>query len=138
LTTADALFEIPGGYAGLDWTNWVAMHQTLYGSIGMFNGVVSPEHFAYNSSGHPATFGSDRGFDFGGVFLSVARPDAEQHEILIRAWRHDREAYEDRITGTTAGPIYFDADYRNVTRAEFASEAYWQIVIDDLEFRTDE
>lgn len=138
LTTSDALFEIPRGYAGLNWTNWVSTHQTLYDSIGMLNGVVSSEYLAYNSSGHPASISSDRAFDFEGVYIGVAWPDAEKHEILIKAWRNDRLAYEDRITGLTTGPIYFDADYRHVTRVEFASGAYWQIVIDDLVFRTDE
>ena len=69
--------------------------------------------------------------------MGVAWPGAEPHEILVKAWRDDRLAYEDRLRGVTAGPIYFDADYRQITRIEFASAAYWQIVFDDLEFRTD-
>ena len=137
LTTSDALMEIPRGYAGLDWTNWVATHQTLYNSTGMLNGAVSPEYVAYNSSGHPAAIASDQAFDLGGVYVGVAWPGAEPHEILVKAWRDDRLAYEDRLRGVTAGPIYFDADYRQITRIEFASAAYWQIVFDDLEFRTD-
>lgn len=138
LTSSDTLYEIPTGYLGLDWTNWVATHHKLYESAGMVNGTVSAEYFAYNSSGHPATIASSRAFDLAGVYLGVAWPRAEPHGIEIRAWRDTRLVYADVVTARTAGPIHFDADYRDVTRVDVRSRAYWQVVIDDLEFRTDE
>ncbi len=137
LTTSDTLHEIPQGYAGLNWRNWVATHQKLYKSPGMINGTVSAEYFAYNSSGHPASIWSDRPFDLSGVYVGVAWPKAEAHDIEIKAWQGDRLVHADRLRGQTAGPVYFDADYRDVTRVEVSSAAYWQVVIDDLEFRTD-
>lgn len=138
LTSSDTLHEIQRGYAGLDWINWVASHQKLYGGPGIVNGTVSAEYFAYNSSGHPATLGSARPFDLVGLYLAVAWPRAEPHPVEIRAWRQDNLAYTDVLTGRTSGPVYFDADYRGVTRVEVRSRAYWQVVIDDLGFRTDE
>jgi hypothetical protein len=57
--------------------------------------------------------------------------------VVVKAWRSDRLVYEDHMRVSTAGPTCFDADYRSVTRVEFSSEARWQIVIDDLEFRKD-
>ena len=136
LTSSDTLHEIPQGHAGLNWRNWVATHQKLYKSPGMINGTVSGEYFAYNSSGHPASIWSDRPFDLGGVYIGVAWPKAEGYDIEIKAWRDDRLVHADRLRGQTAGPVYFDADYRDVTRVEVSSTAYWQVVIDDLEFRT--
>jgi hypothetical protein len=138
LTTSDTLFEIPHGYAGLNWTNWVATHQKFYRAPGTVNGAVSSEYVAYNSSGHPAIVWSDRAFDLEGAYVSVSWPDAERYDLIVRAWRHDRLVYQDRLRGRTGGPVYFDADYRDVTRVEFASESYWQLVIDDLDFRTDD
>lgn len=135
LTTSDTLHEIPNGYAGLNWVNWVATHHKLYGGHGYVNATVSSEYLAYNSSGHPAAFSSDQGFDLAGVHVGVAWPAAEGHDIVVRAWRRDRLVHEDRLRGRVAGPSYFDADYRDITRVEFSSEAYWQILIDDLVIR---
>jgi hypothetical protein len=90
---------------------------------------------AYNSSGFPATISSEASFDFVGVFLGVAWPEAEEYQIVIKAWRGDQPAYEDQVKTSTRGPVYFDADYRDITRLEFSSKGSWQVVIDDLEFR---
>ena len=137
LTTSDTLFEIPRGYGGLNWSNWVALHQKRNGAAGYVNGAVSAEYVAYNSSGHPASFGSAQAFDLAGLHLAVARPDAEQHDVIIRAWRGETLVHEDRLRTSTAGPLYFDADYRDITRVELSSAAYWQVVIDDLVYRSD-
>lgn len=136
LTGSDTLHEVPGGYAGLNWTNWVATHQKFYAGAGYVNGTVSSEYMAYNSSGHPAAIGSDTPFDLVGLHVGVAWPAAEQHDIVIRAWRQQQLIHEDRIRARVAGPVHFAADYRNVTRIEFSSDAYWQFVIDDLVIRT--
>ena len=136
LTPSDTLYEIPNGYAGLNWTNWIATHQRFYNGAGYINATVSSEYMAYNSSGHPATIWSDQPFDFAGASLGVAWDEATEHDVIIRAWRGEDLVHEDRIRATTAGPVYFDADYHGITRLEFSHEAYWQIVLDDFEFRT--
>ena len=137
LTTSDTLCEIPNGYEGLDWRNWVATHQKLYEGNGFINAATSSEYVAYNSSGHPATLSSSQMFDLVGVYAGMAWPDGERHDIVVKAWRNDTEVYHDRFRGTISGPTYFDADYRSVTRVEFASDGYWQIVVDDLACRTE-
>ena len=136
LTASDTLYELPYGYASLNWINWIATHQKLYKGAGYINATVSSEYMAYNSSGHPATVFSDEPFDFVGTYIGVAWPNAEKHEIVVQGLRKDELVYEDKFKGSTAGAVYFDADYRNVTRIVFASEANWQLVIDDAEFRT--
>jgi hypothetical protein len=136
LTTSDTLYELPYGYAGLNWINWISTHQKFYKGAGYINATVSSEYMAYNSSGHPAIVFSDEPFDFVGTYIGVAWPDAEKHEIVVKGLRNDELVYEDKFRGSTAGAVYFDADYRNVTRIEFSSAANWQLVIDDAEFRT--
>lgn len=137
LTSSDTLLEVPNGYAGVNWRNWVATHSKLYGANGYMNGTVSAEYVAYNSSGHPATISADRPFDLDGAFVSIAFTDAKRHDIRIRAWRGSTLVHEDRIRATPEGPLYFAAGYRDITQVEFASTGYWQVVIDDVHLRRD-
>lgn len=137
LTTSNTLIEIPNGYARLNWTNWVAVHQKFYGGAGYVNAAVSSEYVAYNSSGHPAIIWSETPFDFVGAHISAPWPSAEKHGVVIRAWRNADLAHEDRVHVRTAGPIHFIANYHNITKLEFFTETFWQIAIDDFEFRTD-
>jgi hypothetical protein len=137
LTTSDTLLEIPNGYEGLNWRNWVATHQKFYDGNGFVNANTSGEYVAYTSSGHPATIASPRMFDFVGACVGVAWNGGEQQDVLVKAWRNESAVYNDRFRATTSGPIYFDADYRSITRIEFASEGYWQILVDDMAFRTE-
>lgn len=137
LTTSDTLYEVPNGYAGLNWRNWVATHQKLYGGDGYVNATVSSEYVAYTSSGHPATISSPTEFDFVGAYVTAAWPKGEDYDVIVRAWRQDHQVYEDRFRVTVAGPVYFDADYRNISKVEFASDGYWQVAVDDVTVRTD-
>ncbi|MBL9203835.1 MAG: hypothetical protein JNN01_02020, partial [Opitutaceae bacterium] len=96
LTPSDTLYEVPNGYVGLNWHNWVAAHQKFYGGLGYVNGTVSGEYMAYNSSGHPARIESERPFDLVRMHLAVAWPEAEKHDLLVRAWRADQLVHEER------------------------------------------
>jgi hypothetical protein len=135
-TTANTITEIPNGYGGVDWANWVSTHRILYGGPGYVNVGTSGEFVAYNSSGHPAAISSDAPFDFVGGYFGVAWPEAELHDIVVQAWRGETLLSTDSFRGTTSGPLYFAADYRSVTRVEISSTANWQFVVDDLELRT--
>ena len=136
-TTVDTITEIPNGYGGLDWANWVSTHRVVYGGPGYVNVGTSGEFVAYNSSGHPAAISSDVPFDFVGGYFGVAWPAAEQYDIVLEAWSGDSRVAFDTFRGTISGPLYFAADYRSVTRIEISSTANWQFVVDDLEFRTE-
>lgn len=135
LGRSNQVVEVPNGYAGLQWYNWVAIYQHTLESVGMVNATVSGEYVAYNSSGHAATVSSGQPFDFVGGYVGALWPEGERGDVMVRAWRADRLVYEDRFRVRIAGPVYFDADYRDVTRIEFASATYWQLGIDDLQFR---
>ena len=43
--------------------------------------------------------------------------------------------YADRLSVSTTGAVYIDADYRSITRLELWWEASWQIVLDVVTFR---
>ncbi len=131
-----AVFEVPSGYGGLNWYNFVAMHERFTGGPGYINTTVSGEFIAYNSSGHPAIVSSDKPFDFVGAYFGVGWNDAEGETLLVKAWSGEQAAYEDRLVLSATGPVYFAADYRRVTRIEIRTEHYWQAAIDDFAYRT--
>lgn len=113
----------------------MATHQKLYRGDGYINAAVSGEYVAYNSSGHPAWIGADAPFDFVGAHVGVAWPKAEGGDIIVSAYRGDDKVGEERLRGAVEGPVWFDADWRGVTRVEFRHDHHWQIVIDDVAVR---
>ena len=135
LTSSDTLFEIPSGYHGLGWKNWIATHNKYYVGGGYINGTVSGEYIAYNSSGYPSYMWRDAPFDFLGGNVSVAWPRGAEDDVIVRGWRGKELVYEDRLRLSPAGGTYFAADYRGITRLGFEHGNYERIVLDDLEFR---
>lgn len=126
--------EIPAGYRGLDWSHWVATHNKFYEGEGYVNSTMSGDFVAYNSSGHPVTISRDRAFDFIGGFFGSAWLRAEGETLQVKGWRGPTLVYDELITLSALGPLYFAADFRDLTRLEFSTERYWQFVCDDLEF----
>lgn len=136
LILAPVVREIPAGYGGLDWHNLVAMHQRFASGPGYINTAVSGEFVAYTSSGHPAEVSHAQPFDFAGAYLGAGWNSAEGETVILQAWRGDALVREDWVTVSAMGPVYFDADYRSITRLRIGSQHYWQIVVDDFVYRT--
>lgn len=136
LIGTEAVAAIPGGYGGFTWLNWVVTHNRTYQGEGYVNGTLSGEYVAYNGSGNPAAIERASPFDFVGGYFSVAWARAEGETAHIRAWRGDTLLHEDAVRLSAMGPVYFAAGYEGVTRLEFMTEHSWQLVVDDLGFRT--
>jgi hypothetical protein len=127
--------EIPFGYHDLNWHNWIATHHKFYDGEGYVNNTMSGEFVAYNSSGHQVRISRERPFDFiGGYFGSAWLRHADGEMLRIRGWRDDALTYDENIKLSALGPIYFLANFRDITILEFATQHYWQFVCDDLEF----
>lgn len=135
LISSESVAKIPGGYIALNWHNWVVTHNRTYGGEGYVNGTISGEYVAYNGSGLPASIEGEQPFDFVGGYFSVAWADAEGETLHIKAWRDGQLQHSDSLELSAVGPVYFAADYRDITRIEFSTEHYWQVVADDLVFR---
>ena len=133
----DSLFEIPAGYGGLKWLNWIAVHNRFYEGGGYINNTVSSEFVAYNSSGVPGPIWSDKPFDFKGVYIGVAWPRGEEDEVVIIARRGDELVYEDRLMLTDNGPVWFDAAYEDITFLEISHGNYERIVLDNFQYKFD-
>ncbi|MCP4318644.1 MAG: hypothetical protein GY789_22260 [Hyphomicrobiales bacterium] len=135
LTVSDSLFEIPSGYGGLNWRNWISAHNRFYKGSGYVNATVSSEYVAYNSSGTPGVVWSEKPFDFIGVYLGAAWPRGAEKDVVIKAWKDDRLVHEDRLRISRAGPVYFSANYTAITMLEINSEIYARIAIDNMSVR---
>jgi hypothetical protein len=120
LTISDALFEIPSGYGGLNWRNWISVHNRFYQGAGYVNATVSSEYVAYNSSGTPGVIWSDEPFDFIGVYIGAAWPRGEEKDVVVKAWAGDELIHEDRLRIFRAGPVYFSANYTGITKLDIA------------------
>lgn len=132
--TPSVIAKMPNGYAGLEWTNLIPVEMEYYGGEGYINNTISGHMVAYNTSGYPITIGHDKGFDFHGGYFGLAFLASEGETMNIRAWRGDRLIGAEEIELSGLGPLWFDADWRNITRIELSTRHYWQLVIDDLSF----
>jgi len=135
LVTSSDILEIPLSFKGIGWRYFVATHNRNYLGEGYINSTISGEYVAYNASGHPISITNDPAIDFLGGYFGVAWLNAEGEALQIRGWRNNELVYEDEISLSSMGPVYFNADYRSVTRVDFATRHFWQLVCDDLEFR---
>jgi len=126
--------EIPSGYHGLNWANWVVTHQKFYDGEGYVNTTTSGEFVAYSSSGHPVSTSRERPFDFVGGYFGSAWLQAEGEILQVKGWRGETLVYDESIKLSALGPIYFAANFRGITKLEFATMSYWQFVCDDLDF----
>ena len=135
LTVSDALFEIPSGYGGLSWQNWISVHNRFYKGSGYVNATMSSEYVAYNSSGTPGEMWSDKPFDFVGTYLGAAWPRGEERDVVLKGYSGDTLLYEDRLRVYRAGPVYFAANYNGITRLVISSDMYERIPIDNFSFR---
>jgi len=135
LLIANPLFELPSGYGGLNWLNWIAVHNRYYEGSGYVNSTVSSEFAAYISSGVPGPVWSDGPFDFKGTYIGVAWSRGEEGEVLVRAWRGEDLVHFDRLKLTNNGSVFFDANYEDITKLEFSHENYERIVFDNFQYK---
>ncbi|MEX2202246.1 MAG: hypothetical protein WD711_12675, partial [Dongiaceae bacterium] len=132
--TRSEITKMPNGTGGLNWDALLAVDNEFYGGEGYINATMSGHYVAYNTSGYPVTIERDDGFDFRGGYFAVAWRSAEGETLQIRAWRGDELLGSETLLLSAMGPFWFDADYRDITRLEIATDHYWQFVADDLTF----
>lgn len=134
--TTSIIAKIPSGVAGVNWDYLNATEMLLYKGEGYVNSAISGQYIAYNSSGHPVTISSDEGFDFVGAYFGLAWSNAEGEELVIEAWRNGRIVGEEVIRLSTVGPVWFDAEYRDIDKITMTTRHYWQFVTDNMIIRT--
>jgi hypothetical protein len=55
--------------------------------------------------------------------------------LIARAYRGEELVAEDSFALSHLGPVYFQADYLDISRLELTTAHYWQFVVDDLAIR---
>lgn len=133
--TSVPIAKMPRYPRELEWVNLVVSDNQTYRGSGYVNNTVSGRHIGYNSSGYPVTVAGDELFDFLGAYFGVAWPQAEGETLEVRAWRDKQLVGEEELSLSAMGPFWFEADYRSITRIEFATRHYWQFVMDAPVFR---
>ena len=127
--------EVPTGYGGLIWHNWVVVHRKYYGGWGYVNGTAEGQFAAYNSSGHPARMASDGPFDLVGMLVSVAWPRAMKAPVTIEALRDGEVVASDSFVASNMRPLWFAPGWNGIDELRLAHDTYWQVVIDEVAVR---
>jgi hypothetical protein len=130
--TETPVAKIPSGTAGLDWNYLNAIDAVFAGHAGYVNTLASGHYVGYSSSGHPVTVSLPAGFDFLGAYFGAALTEAEGETLRVQAFRGGVPVGEEEFTLSSLGPVWFDAEYRNVDRVVFTTLHYWQFVTDDM------
>ncbi|MEZ0390435.1 MAG: hypothetical protein ACAI34_25370 [Verrucomicrobium sp.] len=130
-----AIGKVPSGYSGLKWHNFVAVDNAFYQGEGYINGTVSGRHVVYNGSGHPTEILHEKGFDLLGCHLCLAWIRSEGETLVVEAYKGDVLVALDRLELSALGPIWYEPRFAGVTRVRFATEHYWQFVMDGLWIR---
>jgi hypothetical protein len=120
---------------GLHWTDLIVSRNTTYLGAGYINNSVTGGYIGYNSSGYPVTVSGETPFDFVGAYFGVGWSEADGETLTVKAWHDDELVHEESLSLSAMGPVWLDADFRAVTRVEFATKHYWQFVMDAPAFR---
>lgn len=130
--------KLAHGFQGLAWNYLLAIDNQHYQGPGYVNVLSSGHAVGYNSSGYPVTVSnatSGERFDFVGAYFAVAWPPAEGETLIVEAWRDRRKVYSDTLRLSHLGPIWFQADYRDIESLRLRTEHYWQFTTDDMHYR---
>jgi len=130
--------RIPSGVAGLDWDYLNAIDVISAGGDGYVNALASGRYVGYSCSGYPVTISRSGGFDFYGAYVGAGLPPAEGETLHTEAFRGGRLVASDDLVLSVLGPVWLDADYRDVDRVVLSTRHYWQFAIDDLLYSTRE
>lgn len=130
--------KLPRGYGGLGFDYLLAVDNQHYQGPGYVNLLMDGRGVGYNSSGYPVTITHEQPgqpFDFSGGWFAVAWPAAEGEELLLEGWREGRQLYRDSLPLSHLGPVWVQADFRNIDELRLGTRHYWQFVTDNLLFR---
>lgn len=130
--------RIPSGVGGLDWDYLNAIDAISAGGDGYVNTLASGRYVGYSCSGYPVTISRHGGFDFYGAYVGAGLPLAEGETLHAEAFRGGRLVASDDLVLSVLGPVWLDADYRDVDRVILSTRHYWQFAIDDLLYSTRE
>lgn len=111
--------NIPNGYYGLNWFNFVAVDPTALPPSGFATGVVSTPNVISNFMGSPAEFSSDTPFTFNSVFLTAAWNNGLN--INVAGFRNGEQVQGATLLINTYEKSYVALNWTNVDRVSFTA-----------------
>ncbi|MDH4042635.1 MAG: hypothetical protein OEV88_18455, partial [Gammaproteobacteria bacterium] len=64
-------------------------------------------------------------------------PDAEGETLVVEAWRDGQPIAREELVLSYLGPVWFEADFRQIDRLTLSTAQYWQFIAEDMVFRTE-
>ena len=114
--------QIPNGYGGLQWNNFLVLNTarefSSLGDDGGVNGVVSPPNVAFNANGNSA-FISDGAFNLNSAYLMAAWNDGLK--VRVKGFVGTTLAYDNTYTVNTQGSSLINFNYFGVDEVIFNS-----------------
>jgi hypothetical protein len=55
----------------------------------------------------------------------------------VEAWRDGQPIAREELVLSYLGPVWFEADFRQIDRLTLSTAQYWQFIAEDMVFRTE-
>jgi len=122
LSPSGNLTQIPNGYAGLNWDNFIVLNTVtftgLHGINGYGNGTVSSPNVAYNNGGQPATISSATPFTLNSGYFTAAWNNGLNLEVIAQS---GSSVVTENYTLNPQNPDFVSFNLPDVTSVEFIS-----------------
>ncbi|UXY14972.1 PEP-CTERM sorting domain-containing protein [Chitiniphilus purpureus] len=120
-------------YAGFQWSNTYALHQSYHPGSGYDVGTVSGDWVGYTAWASPISFSASGAFDFYGGYFTSAWDDTLT--VKIAGFRNGVEIYSQDIVVNNDYPQLFGLNFRGVDRVSFTSLGQ-HVAFDNLQVTT--
>ncbi|MGA2174129.1 MAG: immunoglobulin domain-containing protein [Verrucomicrobiota bacterium] len=114
----ETLLPVPGGYAGLSWSNFLQLDGINYPyPSGYAAAVISASNVAVNASGEAASISSANPFTLLSAYLTA--PWNDNLEVEAQGFSGARVIYDNTYTLSATQPTLINFNYAGVTRVNF-------------------
>ena len=114
---------ITNGYAGVNWSGFVAVNSYLfnnkYANTGVRNGMVSASNVACNAFGGIATISSSGDFILSNIDLSSCWLTGMS--VGLKGFNGASQVYGTTVVVNTTGPTLLTLDWQNISSCTFTS-----------------
>lgn len=121
--TDNAVFAVPGGYSGFNWSNFFVGHGATTAARvsgpGYASGTVTNPCMALNGFGQPAEITAANPFIFNGGFFTAAFQDGLFLSVV--GYSGATQLFSTSLTLNTSGPQLMDVTWEGVDRIRFES-----------------
>lgn len=118
LSPGDGIINVPNGYGGLNWNNFLVFNPTLVDpGTGYQNGMVSAPNDVFDGYATPASITDSQPFNLDSAYLTAAYYDGLNLEV--QGYNGSDLLYNNTYTVNTEGPLLVDFNYVGVTEVVF-------------------